>query len=323
MSRQPPDPWRLPTLERLGSDLQKLEKQRDGRHVGDVSARWRVLALAGGALACALAILVVVDGSQRATALSVVNRAAAIAARSGSVAVESAIVITVNGRPLHELSQHGEVDFTTGAYRTTLDVGKGNRLERRRVGGVLYFLYREGTNRGAGRTPRSRSTALRLTHAQQAALTPAPGADAFTDPLALLSLLAKTPAAAARIGGGQVGGVQTVHYRLKSDLASVLYESSGPHAEPAAYRTVRATLNVWLDHQGRPRRVTERLDGTPPLGTATLQATTAFSHYGRPVRISKPRDMRPLAAIGGGPTRASSPVADPSGLFERLVFGTR
>lgn len=317
MTQQSHDPWRLPTLERFGSELRRLEEAEPVPGTQRPKQRRRLLSAAGGTLACVLAILIALDGGQRAAALSIINRAPALAAKSLSVAFRSVTTIGANGRQLRQFSESGEIDFATGAYRTALEVPGLGLVERRRVGGTLYRLDMSRGTHGVGKP---QWFAVRLTHSQQAVLTPAPGADAFTDPLALLSLLAHTPSVVTFIGDEMIEGAPAKHYRLKTDLTSILSESSSHLAEPAGYRDVLATLDVWLDQGGRPLRVAEHLAGNSPLGAAALQAVTTFSNYGQRVQIRAPRgaqQSRPLLS------RELSPNAqDPSRLFERSLFST-
>ncbi len=317
MTQQVHDPWRLPALEQFGSELRRLEEERSP-NLQRTKQRRRLLALASGALASALAIVIAFDGGQRAIALSVINRAPALAAKSLSVAFRSVTTIVVGGRQVREFAESGGINFATGAYRTALEIPGSGVSERRRVGGVLYRLNTRQGRHGVGHP---QWVAVRLTRSQQAALTPAPGADAFTDPLALLSLLAHTPSVVTRIGNETIEGAPATHYRLKTDLRSILNESSGQFAKPASYRMVGATLDVWLDHRGRPLRVAEHLAGHSPLGVATLRAVTTFSNYGQHVQILAPSGMRlsPTLLSGG----LSSHAADPSRIFERLLFSTR
>jgi hypothetical protein len=317
VTQQTHDPWRLPTIERFGSELRRLEEAEPIPGTQRPKQRRRLLSAAGGTLACAVAILIALDGGQRAAALSIINRAPALAAESLSVAFRSITTIGANGRQLRQFSESGEIDFATRAYRTALEVPGSGLLERRRVGGILYRLY---TTRDRLAVGSPQWLAVRLTHSQQAVLTPAPGADVFTDPLALLNLLAHTPAVVTLIGDEVIEGTPAKHYRLKTDLASILNESSSHSAEPAGYRNVQATLDVWLDRRGRPLRVAEHLAGRSPLGVATLQAVTTFSNYGQRVQISAPRGARPSPPLIG--RELSSSAEDPSRLFERSLFST-
>jgi hypothetical protein len=318
VTQQSHTPWRLPALERFGSELRRLEEAEPILDTQRPNQRRRLLSAAGGTLACALAILIALDGGQRAAALSIINRAPALAAKSLSVAFRSVTTIGANGRQLRQFSESGEIDFATSAYRTALEVPGSGLVERRRVGGILYRRY-VSQGRVGLRSPQW--VAVQLTHSQQAALTPAPGADAFTDPLALLSLLAHTPAVVTLVGDEVIEGMRAKHYRLQTDLASILNESSTYTAEPAGYRDIRATLDVWLDHGGRPLRVAEHLAGISSSGAVTLQAVTTFSNYGQRVQIRAPRGVQPSRTLLS--RELSSTSLDPSRVFERSLFSTR
>jgi hypothetical protein len=318
VTQQSHDPWRLPALERFGSELRRLEEAEAIPDTQRPKQRRRLLSAAGGTLACALAILIALDGGQRAAALSIINRAPALAAKSLSVAFRSVTTIGANDRQLRQFSESGEIDFATRAYRTALEVPGSGVVERRRVGGILYRLDMSRGRRGAGKP---RWFAVGLTHSQQAMLAPAPGADPFTDPLALLSLLAHTRSVVTLVGDAVIEGTPAKRYRLKTNLASILSESSSYTAEPAGYRNIRATLDVWLDRGGRPLRVAEQLAGISSHGAVTLQAVTTFSNYGQHVQIRAPGGVQPSRTLLS--RESSSRVEDPSRLFERSLFSTR
>jgi hypothetical protein len=174
---------------------------------------------------------------------------------------------------------------------------------------VLYVSV--GTYNGHG-LGHARWVALPLSAAQRSLLALSPEANAVTDPLALLRVLAALRAPARRIASGTVDGVPSTEYRVRSDLALVLQASAPGVRVPAGYNAVNTTLDVWLDARGRPVRVIELLAAISPRGPVTLSNVTDFTSYGAPTAIRRPARVRvaralPLyvpAPLVGAPTRA-------------------
>jgi hypothetical protein len=222
--------------------------------------------------------------------------------------------VTQEGRTVDAFTGHGEIDFASGAYRTVLQrAGQPAQLERRRTRGTLFIASLRGDS---SRLPYW--VAFPLTPAQQARLSPAPGADALTDPVSLLRVLSLTRAPAVPGGRAILRGVPTTRYTLRSDLASVLRESSASDNPPAAYSRVQARIEVWLDRQGRPRRVSEIFQGGAAPTGDSLRSVITFSGYGEPVRILAPAGARRSPRTASGGPRALA--TDPSDLYERLLF---
>jgi hypothetical protein len=303
--------WGLPALGELGSELHELEQARGGGHARSGAPLKRFAGLIGAPVVTAIAILVVLTlESGPAGALSVINQAPSAAARSTSVGFASAISETTGGHKLLGFSQHGQIDFARGEYRTSLSTAQANAtLEWRTVGGVVYFA----ANQQRPRDSRGGHwVAVRLSPGQRANLASAPESDALTDPLAVLRLLANTRAPVLRVEATALDGVAVTRYRLSTNLAAMLRASSsgGGHA---AYARVGAILDVWLDRQGRPRRVEETLRGR---GGIELHTAIAFSGYGEPVRIEAPAGVTPEPTLAGVPRLLTG---TPSRVFERLV----
>src|ERR1035438_5239103 len=117
----PPDPWRLPSVERFGEQLRALERSEWRGPRRATSARFAALASVA-AVVTALIVVALLDSSRTADALSPVNRAPAIAVASRSVAFHSTTTVLLGGRLFGRFSQDGALDFATGDYRTFLDV---------------------------------------------------------------------------------------------------------------------------------------------------------------------------------------------------------
>lgn len=309
MSPQSRDLWWPPALDRFGAQLRELERADNTRR------RRRRISISGGLVAALVAAFALLDMGQLAHALSPVNRAPAAAAASESVRFSSTITITVNGRPYARFTELGEIDFARRNYRATLELDHGEAIEQRRVDGVLYIAQLPG--RRAQRAP-IRWHGFPLAHEAFTTFASAPESEEFTSPLVLLDELGGTRAAVKVVETEDLDGVPTTRYRLETNLASLLSASPGAASQPAAYRGIRATLTVWLDRHGRPRRVDETIAGAAPVGEVGITTLTDFTGYGQPVAVGAPtklsvRAKRSIVA----PTALG---ASPSGFFEHLLF---
>jgi hypothetical protein len=309
MSPQSRDPWRLGVLDRLGAQLRDLESADAARH------RRRRVSISGGLVAALIVAFAFLDMGQLARALSPVNRAPAAAAASESVRFHSTITIAVSGRRQSRFAELGEIDFARRNYRTTLELGQGEAVEQRRVDGVLYIAQLPG-----GRRQRApiRWLGFPLAHEATTTFASAPESTEFTSPLVLLDELGGTRAPVKVVGTEDLDGVPTTLYRLQTNLASLLSAAPGAASPPLSYRGVGATLTVWLDRHGRPRRVDETVAGTSAGGEASIATLTDFTGYGQPVAVRAPTK---IAVRAKRSIPAPSPLAaSPSRFFERLLF---
>jgi hypothetical protein len=317
MSPESRDPWRLPVLERIGAQLRDLE--RADRRVTPPGRRRRRISVSGALAAGLITVLALLVTGRVARALSPVNRAPAAAAASESVRFHSTITITVNGGQQGRFTEHGEIDFARRNYRTTLQLGPGGgAIEQRRVDGVLYIAQLPG-----GRSPRApiRWQAVPLAHEAVTTFASAPESQEFTSPLVLLDELGGTRAPVKVVDTEDLHGVPTTLYRLQTNLASLLSASPGAASQPASYRGIGATLTVWLDRHGRPRRVDETVAGASSAGEASITTVTDFTGYGQPVAVRAPAKLSVTAKHS---IVAPSPLAaSPSRSFERLLFAHR
>ncbi|HEX4467255.1 MAG TPA: hypothetical protein VH025_08700, partial [Solirubrobacteraceae bacterium] len=94
MTDEPRDPWRTPTLRRLGAHLRVLEGSSEPES-DPRTPLWRRRSLLGygGAVAAAAVVVVVLQSGSPARAITVINRAPAAAARSISVAFRSVTTV--------------------------------------------------------------------------------------------------------------------------------------------------------------------------------------------------------------------------------------
>jgi hypothetical protein len=313
MSRPSRDPWRLGVLDRLGAQLRELERAEAIRR------QRRRISISGGLVAALVAAFALLDMGQLAHALTPVNRAPAAAAASESVRFHSTITIAASGGQQARFTEHGEIDFARRNYRTTLQLGPGGgAIEQRRVDGVLYSAQLPG---GHSQHPPIRWLGFPLAHEASTTFASAPESQEFTSPLVLLDELGGIRAPVKLVGTEALHGVPTTIYRLQTNLASLLSASPGTGSPPLSYRGIGATLTVWLDRHGRPRRVDETVAGASSAGEASITTLTDFTGYGQPVAVRAPTKISVTAKRS---ILAPSPLAaSPSRSFERLLFGHR
>jgi hypothetical protein len=310
---RPYDPWRLPTIRRFGVQLRELETGPRTPAIPWSGVSRRVILLSGAGIAAALTcILLILTSGRTAQARSVVNAAPAAAERSGTVRFRSVLTITVDGHPRAGITEQGAIDFASGAYSTTVRFGNvGQVLERRGVGGVFYAAERRPR---AG--PRPEHVRWIATPLQRGALSSE--SDAFTDPTSVFRALTAVRAPVRQVARQSLSGTPTTRYHLRTSLASFLEPSAGHIQNPLVYRRVQASLDVWIDMQGRPLRVDESFAGPSASGPTTMTTVVRFTGYGRPVSVPAP--ARSLV----GPASATAPenplVTAPGSLLARRLF---
>ena len=184
--------------------------------------------------------------------------------------------------------------------------------------GVLYIAQLPG---GRSQHAPIRWRAVALAHEAATTFASAPESAEFTSPLVLLDELGGTRAPVKVVGTEDLDGVPTTLYRLQTNLVSLLGASPGAGSQPASYGGVGATLTVWLDRHGRPRRVDETVAGASSAGEASITTVTEFTGYGQPVAVRAPTK---LSVRGKHSIAAPSPLAaSPNRFFERLLLGHR
>jgi hypothetical protein len=98
-----------------------------------------------------------------------------------------------------------------------------------------------------------------------------------------------------------VRGTQTTHYRTVLDLARAARDASGA-ARPSVYGLMQRTgarempADVWIDGDGRMRKMTYRVELTPPPGAAsppnpdTMSVVMELYEFGIDVRVMPPSE---------------------------------
>jgi hypothetical protein len=307
------DPWRLPALQRFGTQLRDAESA-ERRQRGRRPRRWRPVSLRAAAVVVALALIAgALELVSPAGALSPINHAPAAAAQSRYVRFSSALEVAANGHQITRFTEQGELDFVTGDYATTLsrpDVGE--RVQRRRVGDVFYGA---ASHRGE-QVSSVQWRAIRIAGARNASVQ-APGGYTLMDPQVVFRVMAGARAPITVVGHEALNGVPTTHYRLSTSLGAFLAAEHGSPSTASAYENVEAELGVWLDGRGRPVRVEAKFAGPSPFGAATMTTLINFTDYGAVVTVRQPSNAvasprsGAFGALGGDPLRT----------IELLLFG--
>jgi len=253
-------------------------------------------------------IAAVLDLVSPAGALSPINHAPVAAAQSRSVRFSSELEVAVNGRRITHFTEHGELNFATGDYATALNPSDTDeRIERRRVGDVFYGVQ---LHPGA-RASSTRWRAIGVAGRPRASVL-APGGYSLIDPQVVFRVLAGARSPVMVVGHEKLDGTPTTHYRLSTSLAAFLSAEQSSLADVSRFEGVDATLDVWLDGQGRPKRVAASFAGESRLGNATMTTIVDFTDYGLAVTVRppsnvafSPRSNTPsFGALGGDPLLA-------------------
>lgn len=308
------DRWRLPALERFGAQLREAECA-EPQAAAQRPSRWRPSRTRAAAVVAGLALIaVVLDAVTPAGALSPINHAPAAAAQSKTVRFNAVLEVTLNGRRLTRFTQHGELDFATGDYETTLNrPDTSERIERRRIGDVFYGVQLHTDERA----PQARWHAIRV-GGKPSEVAPAPGGYTLMDPQVIFRVLARSHSPVSVIGHEELDGTPTTHYHLSTSLAAFLAAEQGSVVDVSSYESVDTTLDVWLDKQGRPKQAKASFAGLSRFGKTTMTTLADFTDYGAPVIVRPPshapvsprNDAASLGALGGDPLRE----------IERLLF---
>jgi len=301
------DPWRLPELQRLGTQFRELETDESR---APASRRYRIArrlapVAVGVALAGATLELVAPAGARLR-----VNQAPVAAERSGSVAFSSVLEAEVHGTSIGQLNEQGELDFSTGNYATVLTNDRaGVSSARRRIGPIVYF---SGQRKGAGAPSGRRWLASPASNQSVTQL----GAS-IVDPQVVFDVLERAPSHVAPVGHALLDGHATTQYRLRTTLGSFLEGEGARPSEIRVYRGVSGTLEVWLDSQGRPRRVEALFEGHSHFSRARLHVTIAFFGYGSKVQVRAPMNWTPAHA-----SQRTSGLEAGVRVLERLLFAS-
>lgn len=134
-----------------------------------------------------------------------------------------------------------------------------------------------------------------------------------SDPSALLEMLRGVAGDVEEIGTADVRGVPTTGYRATISLAKALEEMPAEQREQMGSQfdgldlgSAQLPVEVWVDDNGLPRRVTMTFGDLMPLeglgAGGSMEMRMEFFDYGEPVTIEvpSPDEVTPMTEILGG-----------------------
>jgi hypothetical protein len=197
----------------------------------------------------------------------------------------------------------GELDLTDQGYDLTVNSPSGGSIQVLQVGAIEYIQV----------PPAQQSTvpghlpweSIDLNQVDEAKLGRSASQLASIDsdnPGQVLSNLTGVSNSVTDVGSATLEGVPTTEYRAQVSLAKDAARATanaGPKAgavvtqEAQALGTNTIPVEVWIDAQGLPRRVSERIPVPAAStgatdGSGSVTVTMSFSDYGVPVTLTPP-----------------------------------
>jgi hypothetical protein len=192
------------------------------------------------------------------------------------------------------LNGDGAIDFANKTFHLTITVPSMGVIEEVFVDDVIYIKVPSSAAGEFGGKPW-----LKI---DPKALAGTGGANPFgsldsSNPTQILNTL-QGVGTVTKVGDDTVRGTHTVHYRADVDIAKAANKQG---FTPAQQQQLQQTLggqstlpeDVWLDDQGRVRRVAVDINATPPAGASAgataaptpvhTQVALEFFDYGQPV----------------------------------------
>lgn len=248
--------------------------------------------------------------TQQSVPGSAADARAVSAAFTKTQAAGSAKIVTTTevgtSSPNVPLTARGSIGFANKSadLTETLPAGQGSG-ETRFVNGVIYEkLPGELVSRLSGGKPWISIDVARLSQQGNGSLQQLM-TDSPTDPTQMLGFL-QGVGSVSKLGQDTVDGVPTTHYDVQIDLDKAS-QAQGPSAHQAT-QTLENEIGshtlpaqVWIDNQGRMRKVTmqETLQGAPATttddhgddqasGHVSFSFTAVLSDFGVPVTVTAP-----------------------------------
>jgi hypothetical protein len=228
-------------------------------------------------------------------AAGTVDGAAAALARAGTAKVATAMRMASGGTWV-TVTGSGGFDFAHDRGRLTVQLPRDaeGREEHRPITelfipGALYMK-----NRGAG-VPADKWVRVDTTRLEDGNLV----TGGATEPLAAAELL-RGARDVSYAGAARLDGVAVRHFRGTADIARAAGAASPPvrgplRAAAKGFTVTSVPFDAWIDARGRLRRLVQRFTlapaGAPRGGDTsgvTVTATTTYSAFGTPVRVTVP-----------------------------------
>lgn len=273
------DDWQLPVLDRIREGFLDVAERDRGAAQKRTARRRRSFGL-GVAIAATAALIAVVilPGDRGHKALASVRDAPAAVADAATFRFRTETTLR-KGAQSESYAQSGVIDLATNSSRSRLVAPAGVIVEQIRIGRDLYF-------RSTGRGPDAawQYLALGVPAQGERSVLGSPASPLSARVIESLRA-ARNVEAVDRDRTAADGRLR--HYRLPlsaAQLEAFRQRTNGRRPQP-----VTGHLYVWLDQEGRPRRVTAFLR----TADATYTVDTRYSDYGNQVRIAAPSRHSP------------------------------
>ena len=215
-----------------------------------------------------------------------VREAAKAPSEQGSMTME--MVMEVDGRTIMSMRGTMTADGRNGDLTTSMEGMPGGEMRMLVVDGVHYYAF---PSLPAGKEWVSMSPE-ELVDATGVDPSAAPGVDGAS----VLEMLSAVADDVEELGTDELFGVPVTGYRAHVSAESVIGQAlgSGLYTEELADEMAGTlpdtyAIDVWLDHDGLPRRQTWSLDlALPGQGNTTVDYRMDFPSWGDPVEVTAP-----------------------------------
>lgn len=246
--------------------------------------------------ACTVALAAGCGGGGDSSAQATVAAAADKTAAEGSARVSMEGAVEGNAADQSTLTASGAFDGEQG--RTTMKVDDGGRTQETQLAfdGTVYYIKLPAA--GQSGLPKGKEW-LRMDVAEFA-----PGGEnedlssfmqfSQSDPTQTLGFLKGASDDFESVGTEDVRGVETTHYKGTIDLQKVADESDELGdiytrlLEDSEFKEIPA--EVWIDADGRCRRIAYELPVPEQRGGGTAKLTVEFYAFGEDVEVEPPTD---------------------------------
>ena len=259
-------------------------------------------------------------GTKSADAATVVRSASAKSEKAKTARMALTVATTVNGKNV-SFNGDGVVDIVGRRGDLTMDLGQAAAgLGKVRVLMFGTNLYMQLPQALQSQIPGGKPfVKIDLAAAsKQAGIDLGALSQQNPDAASQLAFLKGAGADFKKVGTEKLRGTSTTHYRGTIDLNKAAAAASTPEQKTALEKAVQQTgistlpLDVWVDGQGRLRKMTYQIDMSKALqggrsGPGVVNATMELFDYGAPLTVTEPPadQVTDLSALLGGSAGAS------------------
>lgn len=267
-----------------------MDRRQRNRTGGTVVAAGLVVGVCVGAGGCSGDGVAAADARGAGDAVAVVRRAADALVDAGSSQARTSMEMATGGTRV-TIRGEGDYDFRRqlGQLRVQLPQDAAGASEHRPITELLAPGALFMKNRGAG-VPADKWVRVDTGTLSDGNLV----TGGATDPYAAAEVLRGT-STATYAGKTEVAGTPVRHYRGVADLAVAAKSASAGNgaalkAAAKGFATTRVPFDVYLDDQGRIRKVRQRFSfvNGQRRGTVAVASTTLLYGFGAPVDVRLP-----------------------------------